>query len=223
VGRLGEVTAIRIADNQWDPLVPPSKQDPDGEMGRRILVRWEMTCGPENRDQVVLLPSDRRFTSGELRATICEIHSTNLADLRSAMDDPANWVGLLAAFAYERALSDFIAAYPHRLEDGLVPHPSDKIRERIFDDRTRLDVLLLDRDGRPLIVECKQNAPTVDDLMQLRHYMKLLAAETGSKPRGILVHGGATRLHAEVASAAAGELPVEIVRYHLDVDFTTST
>ncbi len=222
VGRVGQVTGSHVGDTQWDPLVPPSKSEPDGEMGRRILVRWDMTCGPESRDQVIHLPSEMRFTSGELRPTISEVRSRSLAELREAMNDRANWVGLLASFAHERALSDFIAAYPHRLEDGLVPHPSDKLRERIFSDRTRLDVLLLDRHGQPVIVECKQNAPTVADLKQLRHYMKLLAAETTAAPRGVLVHGGALRLHADVANAASTSPPVELVRYHLDLDFARS-
>src|SRR5580658_9302739 len=67
VGRLGEVTGKAIEDHQWDPLVPRTRQRPDGEMGRRILVRWDLTVGPDNRDEVVLLPEGCRFSSGELR------------------------------------------------------------------------------------------------------------------------------------------------------------
>lgn len=221
VGRIGEVTGKLVDDEHWDPLVPRSKGEPDGEMGRRILVRWDMTVGPESSDQVVLLPDQRHFTAGELRPTIAEIHSLSVTDLRKAMNDQVNWVGLLSHFPYEKALSDFIAAYPHRLEDGLVPHPSEKVRERVFDDKTRLDVLLLDRDERPVIVECKQHSPGVSDLRQLRHYLRLLKRETGEEPRGILVHGGATKLHGDIVKAAAAGLPVEIVRYNLDVEFTT--
>jgi hypothetical protein len=58
------------------------------------------------------------------------------------MNDPTNWVGLLSHFKYEKALSDYIAAYPHHLEDGLVPYPNAKVREKVFTDRKRLDVLL---------------------------------------------------------------------------------
>ena len=72
------------------------------------------------------------------------------------MNDPENWVGLLAHFKYERALADYIAAHPHHLEDGLVPHPDSKVREKVFSDHKRSDVLLLDWDDRPVIVECKQ-------------------------------------------------------------------
>jgi RecB family endonuclease NucS len=136
------------------------------------------------------------------------------------MNDRANWIGLLSHFPYERALSDFIAAYPHRLEDGLVLHPSEKVRERVFHDKTLSDVLLLDRTNHPVVVECKQYAPTIADLAQIRHYMQLLKLETDEDPRGILVHGGATKLYAEVVQAADANPPVEIVRYDLDVEFT---
>jgi len=221
VGRIGQVTGKLIDDEHWDPLVPRSKREPDGEMGRRILVRWDMTVGPDSRDLVVLLPQHVRFTGGELRPTIAEIRSRPVNKVRDAMNDETNWIGLLSHFPYERALSDFIAAYPHRLEDGLVLHPSEKIRERVFEDRTRSDVLLLDRDERPVIVECKQHSPTVADLRQLRGYLRRLRAETDQKARGILVHGGATKLHADVVTTAADRPPIEIVRYHLDVGFTS--
>jgi len=220
VGRIGEVTGKLIDDDDWDPLVPRTKREPDGEMGRRVLVRWDMTVGPDSRDLVVLLPENLRFSAGELRPTIAEIRTVSTPHLRDAMNERTNWIGLLSHFPYEKALSDFIAAYPHRLEDGLVLHPSEKIRERVFGDRTRLDVLLLDREDRPVVVECKQYSPTIADLRQLRHYLKLLMIETEQEPRGILVHGGATKLHADVVKSAAESPPLEIVRYHLDVEFT---
>lgn len=222
VGRIGQITAKRVEDDQWDPLVPPSKDRPKGQMGRRIEVRWDMACGPDDRDLVVLLPEKVRFNIGERRATIAEVRSRNLDQLRRAMNDPVNWVGLLSRFPYEGALSDYIAAYPHRLEDGLVLHPDEKVRERVFSDGTRLDVLLLDRDGRPVVVECKQGQPGIAHLKQLRRYMKLLRQETGSDARGILVHGGARKLRRDVANAAASRPPVEIVQYRLQVDFASS-
>ena len=40
VSRLGQVTEIHIEDDEWDPLVPISKDNPTGQMGRRIYVRW---------------------------------------------------------------------------------------------------------------------------------------------------------------------------------------
>jgi hypothetical protein len=222
VGRIGQITAKRVADDQWNPLVPPSKDRREGRMGRRIEVRWDMTCGPDDRDLVVLLPETVRFNIGERRATIAEVRSRRLDRLRRAMNDPVNWVGLLSHFTYENALSDYIAAYPHHLEDGLVPHPDKKVRERVFSDRGRLDVLLLDRDGRPVVVECKQGQPSIRHLKQLRRYMKHLKQEIGHDARGILVHGGARKLRRDVANAASSHPRVEIVQYRLHVDFASS-
>jgi len=214
---------MRVTDGEWDPLVPPSRHLPDGEMGRRIDVRWDLACGPDDRDLVVLLPEDTRFTSGELRPTISEIRSRTAKELQRAMNNAGNWVGISPHFHYERALSEFIAAYPHHLEDGLVPHPDEKVRERVFKDRTRLDVLLLYRDERPVIAECKQGQPTLTAIAQLRHYMNLLSEETDrNDARGMLVHGGARKLRIEVARVARSFPPVEIVQYRLQVDFALS-
>lgn len=82
---------------------------------------------------------------------------------------------------------------PNHLEDGLLPNPNSNIRERLFQDRTRLDVLLIDRANTPVISECKPHAPD-QKIKQLRRYMMLLREETGQVPRGILVHGGASKL-----------------------------
>lgn len=219
VGRLGTVTGKAIEDDQWDPLVPSSRALQSGEMGRRLLVRWDLTVGPDSRDMVVALPTEVQFTSGELRPTISQVRSRSKKDLDEAMNDASNWVGLLTHFDYERALSGYIAAYPHRLEDGLLPHPNKRVRERIFDDRSRLDVLLTDRSNVPVIVECKQGSPTTDHLKQIRNYMKRLHKETGIPPRGILVHGGARKLRRDVAAAALRKPEIEIVQYILDVNF----
>lgn len=219
IGRLGEITGKAIGDDQWNPLVPPGPELPDGEMGRRIFVRWDLTVGPDDFDLVVQLPSGRTFTSGELRPTVACIHSRSLDDIRTLMNDPQNWVGLLGKFGYEKALSDYVASYPQRLEDGLLPHPNKRVRELAFGDRSRLDVLLIDRAGRPLIVECKQHTPSVDNIQQLRHYIDRLKLETGQSARGILVHGGAQKLPHDVIQEARKEPVVEVVSYRLRVDF----
>lgn len=219
VGRLGVVTDKAVDDQQWDPLLPPSHGLKTGEMGRRILVRWDLTVGPDSRDMVVALPPATQFTLGELRPTITGIRSQSVKELTDAMNDSSNWIGLLTHFDYERALSGYIAAYPHRLEDGLLPHPSERVRERVFGDRSRLDVLLTDRNDIPVIVECKQGNPTIQHLNQIRNYMARLFEETKKMPRGILVHGGARKLSRDVFEAASQEPRVEIVQYSLDVDF----
>lgn len=220
VGRIGYVTGKAVEDHEWSPLVPQARDYPHGEMGRRILVRWDLMVGPDNRDMVVQLPEGSRFNSGELRSTLSRVTSVTTADLLAAMNDQSNWVGLLTHFDYERALSGYIAAYPHRLEDGMLPHPNEKIRERVFGDNTRSDVLLTDRNGCAVVVECKQGTPTLENLRQLSGYMRHLSRETGSKVRGILVHGGAKKLSQKVASEANTLPNVEIVQYVLNVDFT---
>jgi Domain of unknown function DUF83 len=220
VGRIGEVTGMAIEDTDWDPLVPRSKSTPEGQMGRRVFVRWDMTCGPESRDWVVALPERARFTPGELLPTISEIRSISLSNLKAVMNDPLHWVELWAHFKYERSLSGYIAAYPHRLEDGLLHYPSGKVRERVFGDQSRLDVILIDRNNVPVIVECKQGHPTSDHIKQLRHYMATLQEETGQEARGILVHGGARKLAPAVALEAAKRPTVELVRYNVDIEFS---
>lgn len=228
VGRIGQVTSTAVSDADWDPLVPKSQDLKDGEMGRRIFVRWDLTTGPDDRELVVALPEGSHFTGGELRPAIAEIRSQTVTSLRRVMNDPFNWVGLATHFQYERALSDYIAAYPHRLEDGLLPHPNEKIRERVFSDRNRLDVLLLDPNGTPVIVECKQGQPSTGDIQQLKHYLRKLTLELKKgpakekKPRGILVHGGARKLRADVKRAVRGEFRIELVQFRVDVDFVPS-
>ena len=131
-------------------------------------------------------------------------------------------VNLLGKFGYEKALSDYIGNYPNRLENGLLPHPNLKIRERVFKDRRRSDVLLIDRSNKSVVVECKQHSPLVNDIQQLRHYMRLLQQETGEVPRGILVHGGAPKVPHKVINAAKKSPPVEILSYSIAVDFRKS-
>ena len=222
IGRLGEITGKAIEDDQWEPLVPPGPELSDGEMGRRILLRWDMTTGPDDRDLVVQIPPESVFTNGELRPGVSRIRSRTIEEVRMVMNDPRNWVGLLGRFGYERALSDYIANYPHRLEDGLLPHPNARIRELVFKDKSRLDVLLIDRTGQPVIVECKQYAPSIDNIKQLRHYIERLAVETHQTARGILVHGGARKLTTELIYEARKNPVVEIVCYKLDVEFVPS-
>ncbi len=219
IGRLGEITGKAIEDYQWNPLVPKGHKLPDGEMGRRILVRWELITGPSDVDLVVKLPSSNRFTIGELRPTVSQISSQTIKQICAVMNDPSNWVSLPGRFGYERALSDYIASYPGRLEDGLLPHPNARMREFVFKDRTRLDVLLIDRNEQPVIVECKQNGPTLKDIKQLRRYILCLQREKDQKARGILVHGGAQKLSEEIILEAKKKPFVKIVSYRLNVDF----
>ena len=222
VGRLGQITGKAIDDGEWNPLVPVGPDLQDGEMGRRIFVRWELTTGPDNQDLVIQLPEGQTFSMGELRPTVARVGSMTLDELRGLMNDQQNWVSLLGRFGYEKALSDYIANYPNHLEDGLLPHPNSKIRERVFKDRSRLDVLLIDKNNAPVVVECKQHAPSARSLAQLRHYIKRLKEETGEEARGILVHGGAQKVPPNVIAEARKKPAVEIVSYSLEVNFKPS-
>jgi hypothetical protein len=219
VGRIGQVVSKEIEDDQWSPLVPPTRVDRDGEMGRRINLRWDLNVGPFDPDMVVKLPESKRLSSGSVRQTIAKIDRATFESMRDAMDDEFNWRNLLSKFRYEHSLSDYIAAYPHRLEDGLQPYPSEKVREKVFTDKTRSDVLLLDPNETPVVVECKQNTPEINDVQQLKKYMKHLRVATGKKPRGILVHGGSRKLRKEVRHEANQKPRIEVVQYALSVGF----
>jgi RecB family endonuclease NucS len=145
-----------------------------------------------------------------------------------AINDEINWVSLLPGFASERALSEYVSASPHLLEDGLLPYPSESARELVFADRTRLDVLLLDRDGNIVIVECKQGAPFLQHIEQLRGYMRnaeklRTGLKIGKNIRGILVHGGARKLSSEVRKESRQSPQIELVQFSVSVGFTPST
>jgi Domain of unknown function DUF83 len=189
-------------------------------MGRRIHVRWELTTGPDSRDEVVFLPEGCRLTNGELRPTIAVIRSKSLPKLREVMNDPANHESLFAGFDYEKALSGYIATYPHHLEDGLTVHPDLKIRERVYKDRTRSDLILLDRLDRTVVVECKQSPPNANAIQQLRGYLAHLQKEKGIVARGILLHGGSRKLHDDVIVAADKSPLIEVVQHKLGVEFS---
>lgn len=223
VGRMGQITGKAIGNDEWNPLVPERIRPPHGEMGRRILVRWELTTGPESQDLIIQLPENGAFAAGnETLKAVSEIASMTVDRLREIMNDEQNWVSLSGKFSSEEAISDYIADYPHHLEDGLLPHPDRRVREYVFENGTRSDVLLIDNAGIPVIIECKQDALWINAIDQLRGYMEQLQVETGEEVRGILVHGGAQKISKEVIAEAKKEPQVEIVSYSLKVDFRPS-
>lgn len=227
VGRVGQVVRLNVSDDEWNPTVPPGPGLPHGEQGRQMLVRWDLMRGPLGPDTVVRLPKEARLTGAKLRLAMCELDAGTFRRIEKAMEGEDNWESVLPQFDAERSLSDFIAASPHRLEDGLVPYPSAKAREMVFKDRSRLDVLLLDHDQNPVVVECKQGTPRVEDIRQLRGYMrnaaKLRRIHGGAQVRGILVHGGARKLPAAVRRESARKPQVELVQHSVNVSFARST
>jgi hypothetical protein len=223
VARLGTVTELAVQDFQWKPFIPPSRESRYGEKGRRIHVKWDLELGPDDREYVVALPQGSRLRGAQLRTTLSVVKSISVADLENILADQINWVRLWANFDYERALSGYIAAFPHRLEDGLLPYPLEKTRERRGRGMTRMDVLLIDESGTPVVVECKQDVPTLNHLKQLRNYMSQVRKDTGKLPRGILVHGGARKLRGEVRAEAGRRPRIDLVQHNLDVVFSKST
>ena len=198
VGRIGTVTRVRISDVEWNPTVPIDANNPEGEMGRRIEVRSDLHVGPVSPSAVAKLPMEARLKGSYLRVTILILPDDVATKICDAPTDEANWTAVHSSFASKRAISEYIDSFPHFLEDGLRPYPSIKTREFMFSDKRRSDVLLLDRQGHLVIVECKQHSPNESDLDQLRHYMALARDEIldPSSPtsiRGILVHGGSRK------------------------------
>jgi len=225
IGRLGQVTSLNVDDGQWEPLVDPTLDEPEGQMGRRILVRWDLEHSPDDPNLVVQLPAGAAPLG---RGTINQL-GKSIRWFQGVMADPANWVGLLTRFGYERALSDYIALHPEKLEDGLQAQPNKRlqekvlrVREKVLGDRSRLDVLLRDRKDKPVIVECKQDSPTIADVAQLRRYLRGLKKEIDEQARGILVHGGARRIDRKVWHQSRKRPRVEVIQYKLDVDFAPS-
>lgn len=226
VGRIGTVLRKQIEDNEWNESVPSQGGD-RGEMGRRIQVRWDLTTGRLTPDFVVELPPETRPNPRIWRLTLSPVPDGAFQKMERAFRDENNWVSLIPGFASERALSEYISASPHLLEDGLVPYPSASARELVFPDRTRLDVLLLDPNGDIVIVECKQGAPTIQNIAQLRGYMRnaeklRTGLKIGKNIRGILVHGGARKLSTDVRAESKRSPQVELVQFSVSVGFTPS-
>jgi hypothetical protein len=226
IGRIGTVLSKQIEDSEWNPSVPPQGQDM-GEMGRRIQVRWDLATGPLTPSYIVELPPEARPNIRIWRQTLSQVPDAVFAEMERAAKEESNWVSLVPGFASERALSEYISASPHLLEDGLLPYPSESARELVFPDRTRLDVLLLDRDQSIVIVECKQGAPTLQHIEQLRGYMRngeklRTGLKVGKNIRGILVHGGARKLSPEVRAESKRAPQIELVQFSVSVGFSTS-
>jgi hypothetical protein len=217
IGRIGTIVGKRVEDAEWAHLVPPDEDHPNGEVGRRVEVRWDLTSGPASSDDVVQLPPEAHLTGGTIRRTLAVIGAAQFRRIRDAVRDEANWVSLQTRFAHESALSDFIGAFPHLLEDGLLPHQSQRVREMKFPDGTRADVILVDRENRTVVVECKQGAPTEAHVAQILGYVRHLQRTVRGPIRAILVHGGATKLPRELRRWRS---KVEFVQYRLSVGFS---
>jgi RecB family endonuclease NucS len=104
---------------------------------------------------LVKLPESKRLRNPQ--QTIAKLDRAVFKSIISSMKDVMNWRSLFSKFNYEHFLSDYVATYPHHVEDGLQPYPSEKVREKVFKDGSRSDVLLVDSKENAVVVECKQS------------------------------------------------------------------
>jgi len=84
---------------------------------------------------------------------------------------------------------------------------------------------LIDRNANIVIVECKQGAPNVQHVAQLRGYMRNVeklrtGLKVGENIRGILVHGRARKLSPEVREDSRRNPQIELVQFSVAVGFT---
>ena len=197
-------------------------------MGRRLEVRWDLSIGPLEPQYAVQLPAEAHPNMRVWRPTIAEMSKNAFELIRAAAADEKNWVSIVPGFAKERAMSEFISVAPHLLEDGLRPYPSTSARELVFPDKSRLDVLLLDRENTIVIVECKQDyIPRSVDIGQLRGYMRNAAhlrtgLRVGRDIRGILVHGGARKLTNELRNESNRLPKVDLITFSVSIGFAPS-
>jgi hypothetical protein len=220
IGRVGEIVRLEVADAEWNPIVPRSSSLPNGENGRRILLRWDLSIGSMDPNVVAQLPRGRRNFG---QNTITRLSRTIFDELCATAKNPDNWVSLHATFDVEAALSDYIAMHPHRLEDGLVTHPALPVREFQINAKSRIDVVLQDRSGQVVLVECKQDGVTSAHLDQVNRYLGDFRVRypEWEKPRGILVHGGARMVSSNLRDYAA-KLGIALAHHDLRVDFSVS-
>jgi RecB family endonuclease NucS len=101
-----------------------------------------------------------------------------------------------------------------------MPHPEAKVRENAFPDKTRSDVLLVDREGTPVVVECKQGAPTLANISQpSRVYEESKKIERKEAHERHSRSWGAASLRNEVIREVSHDHALRVIRYSLHVDF----
>jgi hypothetical protein len=224
VGRIGEIVEKRIRDDQWNPTVSEKQVPKYGEHGRRVLLRWDLSLGPKNPEEIVTLPEEAQIPLTYAIKAIAELPTSQFKAIVRAMRARSNWVSMFSYFKKERALSDYVAEFPHSVVDGLEPFPeAGKITEKVLVDGTRMDVLLIDETGNPVVVECKRDGVTVGSIDQLARYIHHVKKLTGKRDvRGVLVHGGARTLGRRVRAKLAGKRHIRVFQYSLRLDFNES-
>lgn len=229
VSRLGVVTEKKVNDEEWNPIIPMSKINPHGRLGRRIQVNWIEKSGPTNRYMAVSLPNGTHLTRSEIKLSPVLVRSRSLSDILSALNNRANWVSLHRHLEYDQAVLRSIRDDPQRLEFGLSPYPTMRFQKLQFASQSETAAVFVDKKATPVLVVCVQGVPSTTSLKKIRRKMSLLKSHLGVMPRGILVYGGA-RLYGEeykpVQSLIEQSLDpprVEIIHYTFDVGFERQT
>ena len=96
IGPVGIVTAVRVADDEWNPtlLASERKKGKGDDFGRRISVKWQEVRMP-NDGRVALIPKSKRPDSPFARIarhTVEELSPQRFHNLCSVLSDPANWI-----------------------------------------------------------------------------------------------------------------------------------
>jgi hypothetical protein len=96
IGPVGTVKEVRVADAQWEKTVEKhcyigSTQESD--LGRRILVTWELTDMPPE-GKCALVPPDQRPPGWLAKHTIESLPVEEFQRLRAVVSNPSNWIDL---------------------------------------------------------------------------------------------------------------------------------
>lgn len=223
VGRIGEVVRKCVSDDEWDPLVPRSGVFPEGEQGRRIFVRWNSECGPKIPWWVSKLPPGKRFPAGPTRAALSRIDAATFKEMQAEASNPLNNVALPS---HESPAKEYIAALlgadPTLIGEGLRRWPSTKVAERVLGKGSRANILLMEKNGAPVVVECIDRIPEADDVRRVHRCLELARKETSIKARGILVHDGVAQLRPETVRELKKGPAVELASCSMSIDFRHS-
>jgi hypothetical protein len=92
-GTPGIVKRVAIKDVEWNPTVLKggyANNPGEGELGRRIEVRW-LKKGVPPLDKVAVMPASMQEPRGAVRATIEPVRSKRYARFMRIISDPSNW------------------------------------------------------------------------------------------------------------------------------------
>lgn len=214
IGPIGTVREMAVADSDWNPTVKGGDYGEEPELGRRILVTWEVNGMPPE-GMVATVPAGQRpgGRAPLARHTIEELPDEQFENLRSVLAAKENWseLGTLPArnesdgetgesevpppppppaalSLLERDLQKFLSRNLDTIERGLRPDPSYQLEEYTI-DVGRIDLLCKDARDNWVVVELKADWAGDDAVGQILGYMSWVRENlpNGANVRGILV------------------------------------